>query len=241
LGNAGCCKGTTFRAFVKRIPVEKISLKTLEISDLCKTTRNAPFVVRDQAVREALRRHLEEADVKHDKAYPPYPKLGDTGPKIKKVRVLSKRQLNLMAPVSTGYADFGGNHHIAIYRRPDGKPVFEVVSLFEAAQRLTKREPVVRRMRGDGAAFVMSLSPGDAVRFPEGGKKGIWIVQGAWANGQVVLIRNNDARPSTKTEALRLGMGEVREEFRPMISGLLQRRATKISIDPIGRIRNAND
>ena len=147
-----------------------------------------------------------------------------------------------MAPVSTGYADKGANHHIAIYRLPDGKAAPpDVVSLFDAARRLARREPVVRRAREDGAEFVMSLSPGDAVEFPEGDKRGIWIVQGAWANGQVVLTRDRDARPSSKKEAARLGMDGSREEFLPTVAGLFARQARKISIDPIGRIRKAND
>jgi CRISPR-associated endonuclease Csn1 len=132
-----------------------------------------------------------------------------------------------MAPVSTGYADLGSNHHVAIYRLPDGKVDFEVVSLFEAAGRLAKREAVVQRQRTDNAVFLMSLSPGDSVEFPSGDKKGIWIMTGVWASGQIVLERATDASHSTTT--------------RPSPGSLVKDGVKKLSIDPIGRVRPAHD
>ena len=143
------------------------------------------------------------------------------------MRLTVKQQLALMAPVSTGYADLGDNHHIAIYRKPDGDVEGEVVSLFEAAQRLVRREPIVQRKRKDDAKFVMSLSPGDAVEFTDGDKKGIWIVTGVWANGPIVLERDVDASSATTT--------------RPNARSLLRDGARKIAIDPIGCVRKAND
>jgi len=128
------------------------------------------------------------------------------------VRVLAIQQKDLMTPVSKvgdgsagqkkhplGFADPAKNHHIAICRLPDGKADFEVVSLFEASRRLGKREPIVRRKRDNGAEFIMSLALGDTVEFPEGDKQGYWIVQGIWANGQIVLERANDAAHATTT------------------------------------------
>ena len=54
-----------------------------------------------------------------------------------------------MAPVSTGYAVLGSNHHIAIYRLPNGKAGFEVVSLLEESNRLKSDKPVIDRRDGD--------------------------------------------------------------------------------------------
>lgn len=243
--------GTTFGVYVKKMPVEKLSLETLKIENVSQITRTAKFVVRDKAVREALERHLNDAGADPKKSYPPYPRLTANGPEIRTVRVLSLQQRSLMAPVAmttsedgerkpTGFADLGNNHHIAIYRTPSGKAEYEIVSLYEASRRLTRREPIVRRQR-DGADFVMSLAAGEAVEFLSGERKGIWIVQGAWAGGQVVLTRDSDARPSSKKEAERLGMDGVREEFRPKVSTLLSDSVQKIAVDPIGRIRPAND
>jgi CRISPR-associated endonuclease Csn1 len=232
--------GKTFGIYVRRMPIEKLALETLKINNVEDTSRNAKFVVRDEAARRALLTHLEAAGVPSAKAYPPYPCITPDGPEIRKVRVVTVQQKTLMAPVSKvgdrsagrerqplGFADPANNHHIAIYKLPNGKADYEVVSLFEASNRLTKREPIVRRKRDDGAAFIMSLAPGDTVEFPDGDKKGYWIVQGAWANGQVVLERANDAAHATTT--------------RPAPTALLKANVRKTSVDPIGRVRPASD
>jgi CRISPR-associated endonuclease Csn1 len=232
--------GKTFGIYVKRKPVEALGIETLKISRVEEMSRNAKFIVRDEAVRKALLAHLEAVDVPPAKAYPPYPRVSPDGPEIRKVRVLSIQQKDLMAPVSKvrgrptsqerqplGFADPANNHHIAIYLLPDGKADFEVVSLFEASRRLAKGEAIVRRKRDGGAVFIMSLAPGDTVEFPEGDKKGWWIVQGAWASGQTVLERANDAAHVTTT--------------RPAPNGLLRDGLLKVSVDPIGRVRPAHD
>lgn len=243
--------GTILGVFVKRMPVEKLSLETLKIDDVAQISKTAKFVVRDKAIREALRNHLAAAGGDPKKAYPPYPRVTPNGPEIRSVRVLSLQQKSLMAPVAmswngererqpNGFAELGTNHHVAIYRTSSGKAEYEIVSLYEAARRLARGEPIVRRQR-DGAKFVMSLAAGEAVEFLDGERKGIWIVQGVWANGQVVLTRDYDARPTSKKESERLGMSGKREEFYPKVSTLISDSVRKISVDPIGRIRVAND
>lgn len=204
----------TYRQFVTREKVEALTKRKLE-------------VIRDPRVRKTLMDWVANHGGDPKKAFPPYPRLGTSGPEIRKVRLTVKQQLALMAPVSTGYADLGDNHHIAIYRKPDGMVENEVVSLFEAARRLTRREPIVQRKRKDDAKFVMSLSPGDAVEFTDGDKKGIWIVTGVWAGGRIVLERDVDASSATTT--------------RPNARSLLRDGARKIAIDPIGCVRKAND
>jgi CRISPR-associated endonuclease Csn1 len=101
------------------------------------------------------------------------------------------------------------------------------VSLFEAARRVSFREPVVRRQGEEGAEFIMSLSPGEAVEYPDGDRAGIWIVQGVWSSGRVVLESAVDAEHATTT--------------RPTANSFLKDGAKKISIDPIGQIRKASD
>jgi CRISPR-associated endonuclease Csn1 len=203
-----------YRQFVTRKKVE--ALTKGELDD-----------IRDSRVKGIVKDWVAAKGGDPKKAFPPFPPLGEEGPEIRKVRLVSKQQLRLMAELPNGYADLGSNHHIAIYRLPDGKAEFEVVSLFEAAGRLARREPVVRRTHPSGATFAMSLSPGDALRIPEGSRKGIWIVTGAWASGQVVLELATDANHDTI--------------IRPMSGPLLRDKAEKVSIDPIGRVRMAND
>ena len=207
-------KSGTYRQFVTRKNVESLSKGELN-------------EIRDPRIRDIVATHVVERGGDPKKAFPPYPRVSPGGPEIRKVRLTSKQQLSLMAQTGNGYADLGSNHHITIYRLPDGKADFEIVSLFEASRRLAQRNPVAQRVRKDGAAFVMSLATGEAIKFPEGTKKGIWIVQGVWASGQVVLERDTDADHSTTT--------------RPMPNPILKDAAVKISIDPIGRVRPAHD
>lgn len=221
-------KTGTFRQFVTRKKAE--ALKKGQIAD-----------IRDPRVRELLQAWVAEHGGDPAKAFPPYPRLGADGPEIRKVRLCIERQVGLMAPVSTGYAESDAKHHIAIYRLADGKAVFEVVSLFEAARRLARREPVVRRIRDDGATFVMSLARGDTVELQEGAEKGLWVVQGISASGRPTLSRLTDARPTSKNEAHKQRVEGVRKDFEPRLGGFMSRRPKKLSIDPIGRVRPAND
>jgi CRISPR-associated endonuclease Csn1 len=207
-------KSGTYRLFVTRKPLERLS-KT-EIEDIV-----------DDRLRDIVRAWVASHGGDPKKAFATKPRVSADGPEIRKVRLRSKQQLVLMAPSSTGYADAGQNHHIAIFRGADGKIVFEVVSLFEASRRLAKREPVVHRSNGGAGRFVMALAPGDTLHFPAGKMAGYWIVKGAWAAGPIVLWRANDAKGASV--------------IRPVAASILRDGGRKIAVDPIGRIRPAND
>lgn len=209
-------KTGTYRRFVTRKKVEALTKGELE-------------EIRDERVREIVKDWVAARGDDPKKACPPYPRVGADGPEIRKLRLTKNQQLKLMAEVGTGYADLGSNHHIAIYRMPDGKTQFEVVSLFEATQRLARRQPIVQRERDDGAIFVMSLAAGDCVQFDSGEKGGIWVVRKLSGNGQTFFKRATDATSA----------GE--NLWGPAPSTLTGPNVRKVSVDPIGRIRSAND
>lgn len=117
--------------------------------------------------------------------------------------------------------------HIAIYRLPNGAVDFEVASLLEVSQRLARRESVVRRDRGGEAQFLMSLSPGDMLQLPKDGAMKLRVVTSVWNGGQVVMRDHDDASGMT--------------EFRPRAKTIVSDGGRKISVDPIGRVRPAND
>lgn len=221
--------GPIYRYFVTRKKVEALKKKELE-------------EIRDQGVRDIVKACVDTrggGDPK--KAFPPYPKRGRKGPEIRKVRLRKKKQMKLMTKASTGYADPGNNHHIAIYRLANGTFDYEVVSLLEASRRKARHESVVRRVRGDDAQFVMSLSPGEIVELQESEKAGLWVLHGIYSSGRPILARINDARPTSAREADRLRMDGKRETFKPRFNGFMNRRPKKLSVDPIGRVRPAND
>ena len=211
--------GQTYRYFVTRRKVEELT-KT----DLAEKNRD---LWPDQRVREIVEAWVNEHGGDPKKAFPPYPMRGRKGPEIRKVRIHKKQQINLMARVSTGFVDLGSNHHMAIYQLPDGTVESDVVSLLEASGRKARREPVVSRERGDGAQFLMSLSPGDSLQISRDGVTELMIVESIWSSGQVVLVDHDDATGATR--------------FRPIARNIISNGASKVSVDPIGRIRPAND
>jgi CRISPR-associated endonuclease Csn1 len=133
-----------------------------------------------------------------------------------------------MTPIGTGYADTADNHHVVISRTSSGSVTFEVVSLFQAAHRISARKPVVSQASDRDSKFIMSLCAGDTVEFPLGdGMTRYRIAQSVWANGQIVLIDHADAAQTSKNQ--------------PGIASIIASDARKVSVDPIGRVRPARD
>ena len=223
--------GTTYRYFVKRKKVEDLTK--------CDLADKKSDLWPDQEIRQIIVHWVAEHGGDPKKAFPPYPRQpGRRGRIIRKVRLRMKRQIDLMAKVSKGkvskgkvskgYADRGNNHHIAIYRLPNGKADHKVVSLLEAFQRLTRGESIVQRNCSNEGKFLMSLSLGDALVFSEIPEDEIWIVKEISANGQVSLRRHIDA-------------GNKGNLWSPRAATFAKKGARKLAVDPIGRIRPAND
>lgn len=181
----------------------------------------------DRHIRDVVRAWVEENGGDPKKAFVKgHPTVSPNGPPIRKVRIRVKQQEKLMAKLKNGYADLGNNHHVAVYRAPNGNIHVAVVSLFSAAERLRNRQPIVTRSV-DGHEFVMSLSQGETVQFPDGNLKGLWVVQGVWAGGPIVLWRAEDSTGASV--------------FRPTAGSILKSGGRKVSVDPVGRISPARD
>jgi len=210
-------RGLEYEKFVTRKRVEDL-------------TKSMLADIRDDRVRQIVTAWVAERGGDPKKAFPPYPTLGSSGPEIRKVRVLIRRQPTLMARAATGFADLGANHHVAIYKTADERFAFEVVSLLEVARRVDRGEPPVKRQRGD-EKLVMSLAQGDLIRFAKtpDAEAAIWRVQKIATKGQISLLHHDDASP--KEPSL----------FEPMVGGLMARNPEKLAVDPIGRVRKAGD
>ncbi len=206
----------TYRLFVSRKPVA--SLTSSELDE-----------IRDEKVREIVKAWVEAHGGEPKKAFATFPRLGENGAVIRKVRLTAPQKLRAMARLKTGFATTGNNHHIAIYRLADGKVEGVVVSLYEAVRRLALHQPVVQRSGEDGRKLVMTLSLGDTFQIPAGAKAGYWTVKSISGNGQIFSKLINNADPSAK------------ELWGPSPAPLIKLSAKKLSIDPIGRIFQAND
>lgn len=207
-------KSGVYRLFVTRKPVERLS-KT-EIEDIV-----------DERIKTIIRDWVTAHGGDPKKAFAAFPRVSENGPEIRKVRLTTKQQTELMAPSSTGFANSGSNHHVAIFRAANGKVTSQTITLFEAARRLARKDPVVQRDAGPEAQFIMSLTQGEQLIFAEGKMKGVWVVKSIWSSGQIVLWRDTDA------------IGD--SVIRPMASSILRDGGHKISVDPIGNPHPAHD
>ena len=202
-------RGSTYRTFVTRKPVDAL------------TARERNTETRDAGVARLVRAW---ADRQGDEETAPT--LG-SGREVRRIRLRKQMRPDLMARVGTGYAELHNNHHLAVYRYADGRACHEVVSLLEAARRVARGEPVVRRARADGAEFVMSLAIGEALQLVRDGVRGVRVVKSVWGNGQLVVVDHDDAAGATR--------------FTPGANTLVSNGARKVAVDPIGRVRDAND
>jgi CRISPR-associated endonuclease Csn1 len=219
-GPADTATGIAYRWFVTRKAVEALS-KSLLADD---------GAWPDVHVRDRVRVWVADHGGDPKKAFiNGYPAVSDGGAPIRKVRIRLKQQAKLMAPLKNGYADLANNHHALVYARPDGKPEFRIVSLYEAATRLSKGLSPIDNSDAGTLKFRMSLAAGDTVRLGKD-RAGLWIVRKLSANGQLTLWPINDT-DAEKHKTI----------FEPTIGGMVSRGLEKVSVDPIGRIRLAND
>ncbi|MCY4657531.1 MAG: type II CRISPR RNA-guided endonuclease Cas9 [Gammaproteobacteria bacterium] len=173
--------------------------------------------VRDAKLREVVLKSDKTSEIR----------LGH-GPEVKRARVIKNKDPKLLRNVSNGYVESGENHHMAVYRDEHGRTKYEVVTRFDAAKRLSQREPVVQRTRPN-SEFINSFSIGEAIQIDAGEYIGVWIVKMLRADGRVYLIKHDDARP--KPSAIGLAINQL----------ITKHKIRKISVDPIGRVRPSND
>ena len=204
--------------------------------------------VRDATIRQILQDHLRKQGIDPDKAQeipaiawkttPTMP----SGIPIVRVRLLEASN-GMVLVRANQFAEPGANHHMEIYesKNANGLPVIQkdgtpkqfgvLVTQFEAATRIRTRNPIINRQNAHGGKFVMSLSINEMffLEMPDGTHV-LHRIQ-KMSEGSIIL------RPHTYA-------GKVSDSDKPPI---IQRRTPntlrgfKVTIDPVGRIRNSND
>jgi len=232
-------KGWTedIRAFVRRKPLSALT----KVADLDK--------VRDPTIRALLQAHLKAltpsigpADKLPKGVFdgPNTPKM-PSGVPIRKVRMIEESET--IEPVSDRRAfqnvKSGSNHHIAYYEVVDkGKKRWEarVTTMLKAARRAcaTPRQAIIDRDVVEGGRFVMALAIGEAFTIEDAhGPPRVCIVRQADQRSMRVYYKeHHDARESSdlKKENLYFSPPRMRDA-----------KASKVTIDPLGRIRRATD
>ena len=164
------------------------------------------------------------------KAFASFPRVSEGGAEIRKVRLRSKQQLSLMAPVSTGYADLGIEppcRDLSRRGRQDRARCRQSLRSRAAAReaRADRAQGSRRRRRLRHVARARRHAAfSQRERWPAIGRS-----RGLGARANRPCNRVNDAE-----RRLRL--------TRPMAGSLdCSRRRDKVAVDPIGRVRPAND
>lgn len=205
--------------------------------------------IRDKRIRKLITSFLQErgVDIGRGKAKIP-PKVWsepiwfnkDKGIQVKKVRVRKDDKSIVPVrggkdnPVSGAYIKPGSTHHMCIFEFEEkGKKKREAVfvSMLEAARRKQTRQEIIQRQHPDRpeARFVMSLSTGEAVMgLPHDNEIAVFDTVSS-TSSQMWFVHHADARVSKE-----------KKKFSKKPNSM-SRTVRKVLIDPLGRIRWAND
>jgi CRISPR-associated endonuclease Csn1 len=195
--------------------------------------------IRDEAIRKLVTARIANFGIKPgDKGKIPAeawkePLRMASGVVVRKVRLL-KRDETIRRLRPQQYVKPGSNHHLCIFEVSDGagKSRREAVwvSMLEAMQRLKMRLPIIQREHptNPDARFVMSISRGEMFLASfQGVERLVWFKTGASTQGQLYFVTHTDARPD--------------KEIKKFVATANSLKARKVTVDPLGRIRWAND
>jgi len=163
-----------------------------------------------------------------------------SGVEVKKVRVRKLDQT--IQPIRKGqsteaWVKPGENHHAVLFKYQSGNRVAcdaVYVNRLDATRRLGAKEPVIVRTHPDkkDAEFVMSLSPGELVLIKEDGRERLMAVSTLVSTQKRIhLVDARDARRSSDKKDKGLTPNSLITKY----------HARKVTVDPLGRIRWAND
>ena len=197
--------------------------------------------IRDEGIKRLVVARLKERGIEFGRgqsgSIPPEtwkPELTmASGVPVRKVRVL-KTDLTIQ-PIrkGTAFVKPGSTHHVCFFEWEDtGKTRHDAVfvTMLEAINRVKRKEPIIQHNHPDraDARFVFSLSAGEMVLGVFKGKERLVRYKtGASTQGQLYFAGHADARRSSDYEKLVVTANTL--------------RGRKVTVDPLGRIRWAND
>jgi len=224
--------GVNYRIFTRRV-----DLQSLSKSKLKSLAEDKLEVLWDNSHRnkKVVMAHL----LKHGdfKEYPSFKLPSGESRQIEHLKLLEPKNPELMTSHGRNQAHVikNENHHMVLYQTPDEKFVFDVVTRFDAAMRLSKRQPVIQKNNGNNQ-FLMSICSGETLFIPanqEQSTKNRYVnVVSLESDGRIKFRDINQAAKNSKGEVV-----IERESYKTLI-GL---GVEKVTIDPIGKIFPKND
>ena len=203
--------------------------------------------VRDSTIREILRTHLRNRGIDPDTPgrIPGDAFKGENAPRmasgvpVKRVRMLEESETfrRVSDRRSFQYVKPGNNHHIVYWAAGAGdheKWTAEVVTMWDAALRARNGQHVVDRSDRKGRRFVMSLCLGEMFQIDgDEGRPLLCVLRKLDQRSKRVHYKvHTDARESAEINKDNLYLSP---------ENLRKRGGRKVIVDPIGRIRRAND
>lgn len=213
---------------------------------LSSLTANEIDKIRDQAIRTIVIDRLAAHGIKIGRGKKPDAKLMKellsdcrmpSGVPIKKVRIvkpdLTIRKLRPDNHEDQTFVKPGSTHHLCLFEwEEEGKMKRDVVfvTMLEAAQRLKNHEPVIQRYHptNNHARFLFSLSSREMVLANfKGEEKLLTFKTAASTQGQIYFAEHTDARKSA--------------DYKKYVAKANTLDARKVTVDPLGQVRWAND
>jgi CRISPR-associated endonuclease Csn1 len=161
------------------------------------------------------------------------PLLMSSGVPIKKVRIVKRDETIRALRDGAAWVKPGAIHHICLFeRQQNGKCIRDAifVSMLDAVKRIRRREPLIQRTHPDhpDAKFLMSLSRGEMVLGVFKKLKSLVCFKTcASTQGQLYFASHTDARRGS--------------EYEKLVVKAATFRGSKVTVDPLGRLRWAND
>jgi CRISPR-associated endonuclease Csn1 len=205
--------------------------------------------IRDPLIRDLVISKLKQARIDFGRKAEVDPKrlkeiLADlrmpSGVPIRKVRVLKtdKTIRSIRKKKSETFVKPGSTHHLSIFEwEENGKKrrAADFLTMLEASQRSKKGASIIQReapARNEkiptNARFVMSLAQRETVLVEQNDKVDLLIFRtAASTQGQIYFSHHSDARSSN--------------DYKKMVFSANTLRGRKVTVDLLGRIRNAGD
>jgi len=203
----------------------------------------------DGRVRRLVEEKLEQTGGTPDKAFAddanhPYAKTADGRMiPIHKVRIRKPDSPMIVGKGSKRrYVNPGSNHHMEIVAVLDDdgnvkKWEGHIVTLFDAIQRHRCGEPIIRRNHGKNRQFKFSLAVGEHVEMEHKGRVRALYRVFTVSGNRLEFRLHSDARPQALLRKKEFSSGRVYSSP----NGMRKANAQKVSVDPLGHVRPAND
>jgi len=214
--------------FVYRKPIEALTLSMVDD-------------IRDDSIKQLVTDRLKAFGIAPGKGNKipaevwKEPLLMPSGVPVKKVRLIKRDQTIQPIRGNTAYVKPGSNHHVCLFEFIDeqGKTKCDAifVSTLEAAKRVIRKETLIQRVHPNRpeARFLMSLSKNEMVLLTHNGKEDLYRFEKASSTSGQMWFRYHTAAGKSNNKT-----GLVSKMPNTLI-------ARKVTVDPLGNIRWAND